>query len=395
MEKGNNERAINGKAVSAEEPPNERPKRGFWVLLLMLAAAGAGGGYYYYKNVWPYETTDNAFVETSVVRVSPQVSGQILKVHVDDNQRVNAGDVLVEIDAKPFDVKLSADRAALDLAETRVKAAQVTVDLVQATTAATLEQALANVDAAKAVAEQARAEVNAAEADAERTEKDVRRYETLEQTAISRQQLELARVGAKVGQAHLTEARKQIVAADARVAAAIGMLAAAKTGPQQVAVSQSQVEQAAAATDQAKAAVAGSELSLSYTKVAAPVSGRVTRKSVRVGETVQAGQALMAVVPDDIWVIANFKETQLTHIRPGQAVQVWVDVYPGIMLKGHVDSIQGGTGSRFSLLPPENATGNYVKVVQRIPVKIVLDEKPDPALTIAPGMSVVPKIRIR
>jgi membrane fusion protein (multidrug efflux system) len=271
----------------------------------------------------------------------------------------------------------------------------VTVDLVQATTAATLEQALANVDAAKAVAEQARAEVNAAEADAERTEKDVRRYETLEQTAISRQQLELARVGAKVGQAHLTEARKQIVAADAKVAAAIGILAAAKTGPQQVAVSQSQVEQAAAAADQAKAVVAGSELSLSYTKVTAPVSGRVTRKSVRAGETVQAGQALMAVVPDNIWVIANFKETQLTHIRPGQPVQVWVDVYPGMILKGHVDSIQGGTGSRFSLLPPENATGNYVKVVQRIPVKIVLDEKPDPALNFAPGMSVVPKIRIR
>ena len=395
MEDGNNERATNAKAVSAEEPPNERPKRGFWVLLLILAAAGAGGGYYYYKNVWPYETTDNAFVETNVVRVSPQVSGQILKVHVDDNQRVNAGDVLVEIDTKPFDVKLSADRAALELAEARVKAAHVNVDLVQVTTAAMLEQALAGVDAAKAVAEQARAEVSAAEADAERTEKDVHRYETLEQTAISRQQFELAKVAAKAAHAHLTEARKQIVAADAKVAAAIGMLAAAKTGPQQVAVSQSQVEQAAAATDQAKAAVAGSELSLSYTKVTAATSGQVTRKSVHVGETVQAGQALMAIVPDDVWVIANFKETQLAHMRTGQPVEIWIDAHPGVMLKGHIDSFQEGTGARFSLLPPENATGNYVKVVQRVPVKIVLDEKPDPALTIAPGMSVVPKIRIR
>jgi membrane fusion protein (multidrug efflux system) len=361
----------------------------------MLAVAGAVGGHYYYKNVWPYVTTDNAFVDASVVRLSPQVSGQVLKVNVNDNQPVKAGDVLVEIDPKPFNIKLSADRAALELAETRFKGAQVTVDLIQATTAATLEQAKANVDAAKAGAEQARAEISAAEAEAQRTEKDVRRYETLEQTAISIQKLDLARVGAEVAQAHLTEARKQIVAADARVAAAIGSLAAAKTGPQQVAVSQSQVEQAAAAVDQVKAAVAGSELNLSYTQVLSPVSGRVTRKSVRVGETVQAGQALMAIVPYDIWVIANFKETQLTRMRPGQPVEVWVDAYPGMMLKGHIDSIQEGTGARFSLLPPENATGNYVKVVQRVPVKIVLDERPDPALNIAPGMSVVPKIKIR
>ena len=365
------------------------------VLFLLLLAAAVYGGHYYYRNVWPYETTDNAFVEASVVRVSPQVPGQILQVIVKDNQHVNAGDPLVEIDPKPFDVKLAADRAALELADAKLKTAQAAVDLTRATTAAMLDQAAADVDAARAAADQARAEVDAAKAEAERSEKDLRRYETLEDSAISRQKRELAEVASRVAQARFTESRKQVVAADARIAAAIGKLAAAKTGPQQVVVSQTQVDQAAAAIDQAKAAVAGSELSLSYTKVAAPVSGQVTRKSVRVGETVQAGQALMAVVPDEVWVVANFKETQLTRMRLGQPVDVSFDAYPGVELKGHIDSFQGGTGARFSLLPPENATGNYVKVVQRVPVKIILDEQPDPSLNIAPGMSVVPKVRIR
>jgi len=396
MEQGTRENAGKGNSVRAGNGRNGGSKRGFKIVLLLLLIAGAAtGGHYYYKNVWPYETTDNAFVEASVVRVSPQVSGQVLNVHVNDNQHVNTGDPLVEIDPKPFEVKRDADKAALEFAETKLKTAQATVDLTRATTSATLDQAEADVDAAKAAADQARAEVDATRAEAERSEKDLRRYETLEDSAISRQKRELAEVAARVGQARLIEVRKQIVAADARIAAAIGKLAAAKTGPQQVAVSQTLVDQAAAAIDQAKAAVAGSELSLSYTKVTAPVSGRVTRKSVRVGETVQAGQALMAVVPDEVWVVANFKETQLTRMRPGMRVELSVDAYPSLVLKGHVDSLQGGTGARFSLLPPENATGNYVKVVQRVPVKIILDEQPDPALDVAPGMSVVPKVRIR
>ena len=396
MAQGTLENAGNGSSVPAGNGRNGGSKRGFKIVLLLLLIAGAAtGGHYYYNNVWPYETTDNAFVEASVVRVSPQVSGQVLNVHVKDNQHVNTGEPLVDIDPKPFEVKRDADKAALEFAESKLKTAQATVDLTRATTEATLDQAEADVDAAKAAADQARAEVDAARAEAERSEKDLRRYETLEDSAISRQKRELAEVAARVGQARLTEVRKQIVAADARIAAAIGKLAAAKTGPQQVAVSQTLVDQAAAAIHQAKAAVAGSELSLSYTKVTAPVSGRVTRKSVRVGETVQAGQALMAVVPDEVWVVANFKETQLKLIRPGMPVELSVDAYPSLVLKGHIDSLQGGTGARFSLLPPENATGNYVKVVQRVPVKIILDEQPDPALDVAPGMSVVPKVRIR
>jgi membrane fusion protein (multidrug efflux system) len=365
------------------------------VLLLVIAAAASGGGYYYYVYARPYERTDDAFIEGSITRVSPQVPGQVVRVHVEDNQPVNAGDLLVEIDPRPYEVRLDTARAALRLAETRVKTARVTVDLTRATTDAGIDQAEAEVDAAKAAVEQAHAEVAAAEAEAKRAETDSQRYDNLDESAVSRQRRDLADATARVASARLMEAHKQVVAGEARVAAALGRLASAKTGPQQVAASESQAEQAVAGVEQAKAAVRGAELDLSYTKVYAPMSGHVTRKSVRVGENVQAGQALFSIVPDDVWIIANFKETQLTRMRPGQPVTIRVDVYPAVAFAGHVDSIQGGTGARFSLLPPENATGNYVKVVQRVPVKILFDAKPGPDLFLAPGMSVVPRVRVR
>ena len=380
-------------SVSTQGP---RPKRRRWPAALAGAIViGVVIYYYYYRNVRPFESTDNAFLEASVVRVSPQVSGRVSKVRVEDNQPVKAGDLLIEIDPAPFDVRVAADRATVQFAESRRKTAEATVELTQATSDAGIEQAQAEVEATKAAVEQARAEVSAADAEANRAETDLRRYDRLDNSVISEQRRDLAEAAAHVASARLTEARKQVTLAEARVGAAIGKLAAAKTGPQQVAVSLTQVAQAAAGVEQAKSALQGSELELSYTKVLAPKSGRVTRKAVREGENVQAGQAIMAIVPDEVWVVANYKETQLTRIRPGAPVTIRVDAYPALALKGHVDSIQGGTGARFSLLPPENATGNYVKVVQRVPVKIVLDEQPAPELAIAPGMSVVPKVRVR
>jgi len=174
-----------------------------------------------------------------------------------------------------------------------------------------------------------------------------------------------------------------------------GRLAQANTAPQQVAVSEAQVQTAGASLEQLQAAVDQAELDLSYTKIYAPDSGRVTHKSVEEGALVQSGQPLMAIVPGDVWVTANFKENQIGSMAPGQPVDITVDSYPGIVFKGHVDSIQAGTGARFSLIPPENATGNYVKVVQRVPVKIIFDEPPNDKHVLAPGMSVVPEVSIR
>jgi membrane fusion protein (multidrug efflux system) len=172
-------------------------------------------------------------------------------------------------------------------------------------------------------------------------------------------------------------------------------LAQANTGRQQVAVSEAQAQSAGASIEQLQAAVAQAELELSYTKIYAPDTGRVTHKSVEPGALVQSGQPLMAIVPGDVWVTANFKENQIGRMQPGQPVVIRVDAYPGTQFKGRVDSIQAGTGARFSLLPAENATGNFVKVVQRVPVKIVFDEPPDPQHMLSPGMSVVPEVRVR
>jgi membrane fusion protein (multidrug efflux system) len=190
-------------------------------------------------------------------------------------------------------------------------------------------------------------------------------------------------------------AQAQIAAAQAQVQEAQGRFAQANTAPQQVAVSEAQAQTASASIEQLQAAVAQAELELSYTKIYSPDTGRVTHKSVEEGALVQSGQPLMAIVPGEVWVTANFKENQIGLMQPGQPVDIIVDAYPDKTFKGHVDSIQAGTGARFSLLPAENATGNYVKVVQRVPVKIVFDEPPDPRHMLAPGMSVEPEVKVR
>jgi membrane fusion protein, multidrug efflux system len=252
-----------------------------------------------------HESTDNAFVEARVVQISPKIAGYVQDVAVNDNQRVKAGDGLVQLDARDY----------------------------------------------AAMVEQARAQLRAADVAATAAADDARRAEALfARGLIARQELDHA---------------------------------------------QAQARSTAAQRDAARQALAEAELRLSYTTLRAPEAGRVTRKTVEEGQFVQPGQALLAVVTDDLWVVANFKETQLADIRPGQPVDIKVDAYPGKVFRGHVDSIQAGTGSRFSLLPPENATGNYVKVVQRVPVKIVFDEPPDPERPLGPGMSVVPSVVVR
>jgi membrane fusion protein (multidrug efflux system) len=293
-----------------------------------------------------------------------------------------------------------------------------------ATAQSLVRQAEADVLTEKANTSQARADVAAAEADQTQAEQDLKRYRDLiGEGAVSQQQLDQQATNEKTARSRLASAREKVASAQAKVVAAeakrravqdqmlqaetqvkavqaaigeaTGKLESASSAPNQVAVSRSQEASMKAQYEQAKAQLAAAQLDLSYTQIPAPEAGLVTRKSAEPGAYVQVGQALMAIVPTSVWVIANFKETQLTHMRPGQSVKIEVDAYPGVKFRGKVDSIQAGTGARFSLLPPENASGNYVKVVQRVPVKIVFDGPPDPSHLLAPGMSVIPSVKVR
>jgi membrane fusion protein (multidrug efflux system) len=418
------------------------------VLLLILLF---GGRYWLYAR--SHETTDDAFIDGHIVQVSPKVSGYVVKVYVADNQTVSAGDLIAELDPRDFEAKLDQAKAALNAGFAQQKQAQTQVTLTRVTTRANVRQAAASVQQARSgvtgaragaasernrttqssagigVAEanmqQARAQVSAAEAEAARASADVQRYQTLyEKDEVSRQRLDQAIAAARTANAEVDAARQRVAAAEAQVnesraatlaqastahraqaqvgAAraqvneALGRLAQAHTAPQQVAVSEAQAASAGANIQQLQAAVAQAELELSYTKIYAPESGRVTHKAIEVGALVQVGQPLLAIVPGEVWVTANFKESQIGSIKPGQPVDVSVDAYPDKVFKAHVDSIQAGTGARFSLIPPENATGSYVKVVQRLPVKIVFESNQiDSQHMLAPGMSVVPEVKVK
>jgi membrane fusion protein (multidrug efflux system) len=353
--------ATNPAIPAPQTPPARRFGPGLIVFIVIALAALAAAAFYYIRFIAPYEETDDAFIESYVTFVSPRVSGPVVKLLVADNQRVKAGDVLLELD--PRDYQMFVDQAGADLAAANTRVLQA--------------EALIPVDQSKA--DQQNAEIVAAQANADRAEADRLRFQSVQSQAVSRSQLDLAKTQASSADAEVEVARNRARAAIA-----------------QVALDRADVETARAQVQQARTRLQQAQLQLSYTTVVAPRDGRVTRRTVELGAYVQTGQALLALVPDDIWVAANFKETQLDRIRPGQPVLIRVDAYPERKFKGRVDSLQAGAGARFSLLPPENAVGNYVKVVQRVPVKIVFDEPVNVSgLDIAPGMSVVPKIRIQ
>jgi membrane fusion protein (multidrug efflux system) len=344
--------------------PPPRRKRGLAkvvIIVIALLILIAGVVAYYIVFVAPYESTDDAFVDGHVTYISPRVSGPVLRLLIHDNEWVKEGDPLLEIDERDYQTQFAQATANLATAKSRVSEAK----------------ALITVDQAKA--DQQKAAVGAVEAVAERTEADRRRYESVQSNAVSRSQLDLAKTAATSSSANVEVAREQVKAALAQVES-----------------DRAELETAIAQIGQAEAALRQAELNLSYTKIAAPVSGRVTHRTVEQGAYVQVGQALLAIVPSDVWVTANFKETQVQGIKPGQPVMIRVDAYPGHKFKGKVDSLQAGSGASFSLLPPENAVGNYVKVVQRVPVKILFDEAINETNEdIAPGMSVEPKVRIK
>jgi membrane fusion protein, multidrug efflux system len=342
-------------------PPRKRTRQqkvlliGSAGLVLLIAII-----FYYLCCVAPYESTDDAFIDGYVTLISPRVPGQVARLMVTDNQEVKAGDVLVEIDSRDYETSLSQAKA----------------DLAAANSQANQFRAQVKVSEAKVV--QAQAAVTAAEAEAQRANDDLKRYENVESRAVSKSAIDLAQSQARSANANLAAAYSQTNAAEAEVV-----------------LSEAGVETATAAAQQAEAKLQQAELNLSYTKIIAPMDGRVTARSVQMGHYVQPGQALLALVPKDVWVVANFKETQLTYMKPGQPVELRVDAYPNKKFKGKVDSLQAGTGARFSLLPPENAVGNYIKVVQRVPVKIIFDEELPANLDIAPGMSVVPIVKVK
>lgn len=353
---------------SAEQsaPAKALPPSGFkhrkkllvgFLIALIVAVTGV---FYCLHFLAPYESTDDAFIDGYVTFVSSRVPGQVSRLLVTDNQQVKEGDGLVEIDPHDYEAQLAQTRADLVAAQSR------------------LEQAQAQVKVSEAKAAQTEAAVTAAEAESQRAADDLKRYQSVESRAVSQSALDLAQSQARSAAANLAAARSQAKAAKADGALSEAGVQAAKAGVQQ-----------------AKAKLQQAELNLSYTKIVAPRAGRVTARTVQLGNYVQPGQALLTLVPTDVWVTANYKETQLTHLRPGQPVEIQVDAYPDRRFKGRVDSLQFGSGARFSLLPPENAVGNYVKVVQRVPVKSVFDQPVPVDLDIAPGLSVEPKVRIK
>jgi membrane fusion protein (multidrug efflux system) len=369
------------------------------------------------------ESTDDAQVDAHVTPVAARVGGTVARVSVSDNQQVDAGAVLVELDRRDYEIAL--DRAKADLADARAvaSAAAANVPITSTTSAgnvataqggvqeaqAGVSEAGQSVEAARARLVTARARLREQEANATRAARDVERLKgLLAKDEISQQQFDAAVAAADASRAAADSARSQVQEAELAINVAESRLAAsragqqrasaelrtAETGPQQVAATRARAESAEARVKQAEAAVKQAELNLDYAVVKAPAKGIVSRKSVEPGQVVQPGQPLMAIIPlDQVWITANFKETQLSEMRPGQPVTIKVDAYGGRKFKGHIESVAAATGSRFSLLPPENATGNFVKVVQRVPVKIVLEQGQDPEHLLRPGMSVTPTVQ--
>ena len=405
----------------ADQPASILGRRRFWIIagvvVVILLAVGA----------WLWltagrESTDDAQVEAHVLPVAARVAGSVLRVPVSDNRQVDAGTVLVELDPRDYQVAVAKARAELADAEASAVAARSGVPIMSTTVSSNVTTAQGSVDQARGGIEQAQKELEAArarmttaeaklreaEANATRAARDVERLRgLLAKDEVAQQQFDATVAAADAQRAAADSSKSQVAEADAgiRVAEsklmqtrageqqARASLRTAQTGPEQVTATRARASAAEARAQQAKAALDQAELNLLYTVIKAPAKGTVSRNTVEVGQVVQSGQPLMALILlDSPWITANFKETQLRDMRPGQPATVKIDAYGGREYKGKVDSIAAATGARFSLLPPENATGDYVKVVQRVPVKIVLEPGQDPEHVLRPGMSVAPTV---
>jgi len=388
-------------------PPRRR--RGIIVTVIVVLVLVALG--LWWRSTYS-EDTDDAQVNGHIIQVSARIAGQIIHVDVNENQYVNRGDPIAELDPRDFEVAVENAQAALDSARAAAAVASVTVPIIAINTGSNLNSAGADVSGSQAQVAQAEqqlqsaaARVAQAQANNIKAQADLDRYRPLvEKDVISKLQFDAAVAAADSSKAALADAqateraaRDGVRMARDRLTQSQALLRYAETAPQQVAVQNARAKQAQAQVEQAQAALDQAKLNLSYCRIFAPASGIITRKSVEVDQNVSAGQNLLTLVSlEDLWITANFKETQLRHMQAGQKVQIHVDA-TGKDYSGHVTQIGGATGSVLSLFPPENATGNYVKVVQRVPVRIDFNDlaKEDPNHELRPGLSVEPKVSVK
>lgn len=412
---------------SQPKSPRQRPVKQILAGALGLGAIVAGtAGFRWWQYASTHESTDNATVAGHIYQISSRIPGTIAAVAVDDNQIVSPGQLLVRLDPHDYQVKVQQAQAALAVAQRQAQAAQANISLAgqtnQGQTAeaqgkvsqaiASISDAQAGVSAAQAGVPAAQAELAQAQANLQKAQADFSRYQTLfENGAVSQQQLDASRAayqtalaqrnaaqeGVNQARAKLAQAQQGVTQAQAQLEASRGGLQQAQAGTSQTDVNRSQYAAAEAAIAQAQANLAEAQLQLSYTNITAPAEGRIGRKTAEIGQRVQAGQPLMAVVGDDMWITANFKETQIDTMRPGEEVEIKLDSFPGKTFTGRVNSLSPASGSQFALLPPDNATGNFTKVVQRIPVKITFDPESIRGYEsqITPGMSAEVSVRVK
>jgi membrane fusion protein (multidrug efflux system) len=387
--------------------PNAKRRRNLIIVIVVLVVLV--GGIFLWRYLSSYESTDDAQADVHLYPVSARISGYVIKVNVDDNQWVEKGAVLVEIDPKDYEVAVAQAQANLSNAEATAQSLNITVPITSVNSSSQLESTasdVVNTTAGIVAAERqltaAHAQLEQAEANDVKAQDDLRRYKLLvDKKEVAEQVYDQALAAARSSTATVAAARANesaaqqfVKQAQSREVQAEANHQNAETGPQQVSSTKARARAAVADVEEKRALLEQAQLNLGYTKIVAPVSGEVN-KTVVVGLNVVAGQQLLTVVPlDGVWVTANFKETQLRHMRVGQKAEIHIDS-SGRRLKGHVDSIAGATGPLFSLLPPENATGNYVKIVQRVPVKIVLEPGENHDRQLRPGMNVVPDVYLQ
>jgi membrane fusion protein (multidrug efflux system) len=350
-----------------DEAPPPKKKRSLLLVGLLIAAGAIAGGAYLYFSTLNIESTDDAYTDGRAVTIAPQVSGLVVSLDVNDNQFVRKGEPLIHIDPRQYIQDRDSAEGALQVAKAQLAGLKLGAEIARKNFPAQLEQAKAQLASAQA------AEV--------RAEADYQRQRSLPKQATTQQEVDAAT-------AALRQAQAQVALAEAQVAVA-------EPVPQRIGQADADVGQLTGQVEQAQAKLDQANLNLDWTVVRAPQDGWITKRNVEVGNYVTPGQQIFSIVSPEVWVTANFKESQLDRIRPGQPVDIEIDAYPHLKLKGHVDSVQLGSGSKFTAFPPENATGNFIKIVQRVPVKIDIDSGLDPALPLPLGISAVPTVKLK